>query len=267
MGAMPTIDARIEALDAQLKPLKVRPQRKQTRVKSARRSIYAALLLATMGVDEVNATTTPPSPCPGATAWNEAHREQLPEAMAARDATRTVTDPDLRRELQERFAADQRARKDYLAAPRDPVVARRVDQLDVQNIDWLKALVRDRGIPTAEQVGENGVKWAWLLVQHADRDPKLQATVLPMFVKRYEAGELSGDEIAKLTDRILLAQRKPQRFGTQFNWLSGQFERRQAGEIAEIDAHRRELRLMPLTDYACMMIAKSKNVVSGELSP
>jgi hypothetical protein len=231
------------------------------------RSIYAVLLLSTMGFGAVSAATTPPFPCPGATSWNEAHREQLPEAMTARDAARTFTDPDLRQKLEERFAADQRARKDYLVAPHDPAVARRVEQLDAQNMDWLKALVRDRGIPTAEQVGENGVKWAWLLVQHADRDPELQATVLPMLVKRYEAGELSGDNIARLTDRILLAQGKPQRFGTQFNWRSGQFERRAAGEVAEIDAHRRELGLMPLADYACMMIAKSKNVLSRDPLP
>jgi hypothetical protein len=64
-------------------------------------SIYAVLLLSTMGLGAVSATTTPPYPCPGATSWNEAHPEQL----------------------QERFAADQRARKD----------------------------------PTAEQVGENGI--------------------------------------------------------------------------------------------------------------
>jgi hypothetical protein len=231
------------------------------------RSICAALLWSTMGLADVNAATMPPSPCPGAASWNEAHHEQLPEAMAARDASRTFTDSDLRTELQERFTADQRARKDYLTAPHDPAVARRLEQLDAQNLDWLKTLVRDRGIPTAEQVGENGVKWAWLLVQHADRDPILQATVLPTFVKRYEAGEMSGDDIARLTDRILVAQGKPQRFGTQFNWRSGQFERRQAGEIAEIDARRRELGLMPLSDYACMMIAKSKIAVSRDPSP
>jgi hypothetical protein len=220
-----------------------------------------------MGFGAAASATSPPSPCPGATAWNEAHREQLPEAMAARDATRTFTDPDLRMELQERFVADQRARKDYLAAPNDPAVARRMDQFDAENLNWLKALVRDKGIPTAEQVGENGVKWVWLLVQHADRDLKFQVTVLPMFVKRYETRELSGDDLAKLTDRILVAQGKPQRFGTQFNWLYGQFERHQGGELAEIDAHRRELGLMPLTDYACMMKTKSKNAASRESMP
>jgi hypothetical protein len=96
------------------------------------------------------------------------------------------------------------------------------------------------------------------LVQHADRDPKLQATVLPMFVKRYEAGELPADDLAKLTDRVLIAQGKPQRFGTQFDWLSGKFNPRDAGDLTAIDAHRQEIGLMPLADYACMMNAKLK---------
>ena len=82
---MPKIDARIEALE-KLIPLKVRLQRGRTRAWSVRRgSIYAALLLSTMAVGDINEVSTMPSPCPGATAWNEAHREQLPEAMAARD--------------------------------------------------------------------------------------------------------------------------------------------------------------------------------------
>jgi hypothetical protein len=229
-------------------------------------AVCAVLVLSTLGLGAADAANLQ-STCPGASAWNEAHREQMPEAMVARDATRTFTDSDLRKELQERFAADQRVRKDYLAAPHDAAVARRMDQLDARNLDWVKALVRENGIPTAEQVGENGVKWAWLLVQHAGRDPQLQATVLPMFVKRYEAGELSGDDVAKLTDRILVAQGKPQRFGTQFSWLSGQFEHHPAADVAQIDAHRRELGLMPMSDYACMMNARSKNVASGEASP
>jgi hypothetical protein len=229
-------------------------------------ALFAVLVLSTLGLGAAEAASLQSS-CPGAATWDEAHREQLPEAMAARDATRTFTDPDLRAELQGRFAADQQARREYLAAPHNPTFVNRMVELDAKNLMWLKALVRDKGIPTVDQVGENGVKWTWLLVQHASRDPQLQAAVLPMFVKRYEAGELSGDDVAKLTDRILVAQGKPQRFGTQFNWLSGQFEHHPAADVSQIEAHRQELGLMPMSDYACMMNARSKNVVSGEASP
>jgi hypothetical protein len=196
---------------------------------------------------------TAPSACPGAAAWQHAHPEDALEALERRDEARTFTDPDLRAQLQQRFDADQRARRDLLAAPHDPDVARQVAALDAQNLDWLRKLVHDRGIPSAAQVGENGVRWAWLLVQHADRDPKLQATVLPMFAQRYEAGELSAESLAKLTDRILIALGKPQKFGTQFDWLSGHFKPRGDVDLAAIDAHRQAIGLMPLADYACLM--------------
>jgi hypothetical protein len=236
------------------------------RAPGALRVSVASLVLCWLGWGAADAASLQ-STCPGAAAWNEAHREQLPEAMAARDATRTFTDPNLRKELEERFAADQQARKEYLAAPHNPTFVNRMVELDAKNLMFLKALVRDKGIPTVDQVGENGVRWTWLLVQHASRGLQLQTTVLPMFVKRYEAGELGGDDVAKLTDRILVAQGKPQRFGTQFDWLSGQFEHHPAAEVAQIDAHRQELGLMPMSDYACMMNARSKNLASGEGSP
>jgi hypothetical protein len=135
-----------------------------------------------------------------------------------------------------------------------------MDALDAGNLAWLEKLLQDEGVPTAQQVGERGVNWTWLLVQHADRNPQLQAAALPMFAKRYEAGELPADDFAKLTDRVLIALRKPQRFGTQFNWLSGKFDIRHAGDLSAIDANRRELGLMPLADYACMMTEKLKKL-------
>jgi hypothetical protein len=61
-----------------------------------------------------------------------------------------------------------------------------------------------------QEVGENGVKWAWLLVQHAGADTQLQAALLPVFEKRYEAGKLPADDLAKLTDRIQISLGKPQ---------------------------------------------------------
>ena len=221
---------------------------------------FSLLVLSSEGHCDSNDADKPSPTCPGAAAWKEAHPEDSPEAMARRDEARTLTEPDLRKQLQARFDGDQRIRKQYLGAPHDPNVARRVDAEDTQNLRWLKKMVQDKGIPTAEQVGENGVKWTWLLVQHADRDPQLQAATLPMFVKRYEAGELPADDLAKLTDRILIAQGKPQRFGTQFDWLSGKFNSRDAGDLAAIDANRQPIGLMPLADYACMMNEKLKKI-------
>jgi hypothetical protein len=208
---------------------------------------------------EADASREAPKPCPGADAWQEAHRDQLPSALAQRDQARTFSAPELRAELERRFEADQRERQKLVANPHDREVRNLVQRMDMENLTWLKRLVKDNGIPTVAQVGESGVHWTWLLVQHADDDPQFQMSVQPIFVQRQKAGELPADDVAKLTDRVLLAAGKPQRFGTQFDWYSGQFKLKGAGNIADIEANRQALGLMPLADYACMMNAKLKH--------
>lgn len=203
-----------------------------------------------------NGDSVPQPDCPGADAWNAAHVDQMPEAAEKRDSVRTLTDPGLREQLKARFEADQDLRNEYLHSPHDQSIVRRVEILGAENLTWLKQLVNGSGLPTAHQVGERGLEWVWVLAQHADRDPEFQAKLLPMFVERYEAGELPAEYVAKLTDRVLLAKGKSQRFGTQFNWLAGRFKLPGHVERDRMDAYRKEIGLMPLEDYACMMSAK-----------
>ena len=101
--------------------------------------------------------------------------------------------------------------------------------MDSDNLLWLKKLAKDAGIPSVAQVGESGVHWTWLLVQHADDDPQFQQSMQPIFAQRHQVGELPAEDLAKLTDRVLLSAGKPQRFGTQFDWYSGQFKSKGAG--------------------------------------
>lgn len=49
-----------------------------------------------------------------------------------------------------------------------------------------------------------------------------------------------------------------QRFGTQFDWYSGHFKPKGVLNMAEIGANRRQLGLMSLKDYACVMNGKLK---------
>jgi hypothetical protein len=197
-------------------------------------------------------------PCPGAEAWQESHRDQLPPQLALRDHARTFSAPDLRAELDRRVEEDQRERHQLLTTPRDRGVRERVLRMDAANLAWLKTMIQANGLPTVAQVGESGIHWAWLLVQHADEDPKLQLSLQPLFAERQRAGELPTDDLARLTDRVLLAAGKPQRFGTQFDWLSGQFKPKGVVNLTEIESNRQALGLMPLTDYACLMNGKVK---------
>ncbi|MGB9107901.1 MAG: DUF6624 domain-containing protein [Telluria sp.] len=195
-------------------------------------------------------------PCAGVTAWRIAHPEQEHGAMLRRDAARVYGDPALRAELAERYTRDQNARIAWMARHSDPQRARAVTLSDQSNLRWLRGLVAAKGFPTAAQVGEEGVDQAWLLLQHMDDDPQFQASLLPVLEQRYAAGELSGDNLARFTDRVLKAQGKPQRYGTQFapeQMGSEHFGLPDDDSVREVEAQRRALGVMPLADYVCMM--------------
>jgi hypothetical protein len=219
---------------------------------------WATLALLTVAELTVAGASGETSSCPGAAAWRESHRDQLPPAMAQRDEARTFGAPALRAELQRRFEEDQRERQRVLANLKDLNIADDVLRMDANNLVWLRKLVSDSGIPTVAQVGESGVHWAWLLVQHATEDPAFQLSVQPIFAQRQAAGELPADDLARLTDRVLVEAGKPQRFGTQFDWYSGRFKPKGVVDMAEIEANRRQLGLMSLKDYACVMNGKLK---------
>jgi hypothetical protein len=197
-----------------------------------------------------------PVQCPGAAAWAAAHPEESDEALARRDAARTFAKPVLRAELAERVARDQAARIAMLADRGDRGAQRTVAEVDADNLRWLHALVRTQDFPNVAQVGEQGMYDIWVLAQHADRAPGFQAALLPMLELRTAQGELAPSALARFTDRVLKAQGKPQRYGTQFppeEWARPHFGLSSEESLRVVEANRRELGVMPLADYVCMM--------------
>src|SRR5207244_6160203 len=92
----------------------------------------------------------------------------------------------------------------------------RGEAIDADNTAWLKDVVRRHGWPGCSLVGAEAANAAWLLVQHADRDPAFQRECLSLMEAAVAAGDASPADLAYLTDRVLRAEGKPQRYGTQF---------------------------------------------------
>lgn len=110
--------------------------------------------------------------CPAAAAWIKAHRG-APQP-AANENGQAPSQPALRIELQQRAGRDQQARAAWVAAGLrvDSKEAEATRQVDASNTAWLKGVIARSGFPTPQQVGNQGVSDAWLLVQHADADPR-----------------------------------------------------------------------------------------------
>jgi len=196
--------------------------------------------------------------CPGAMAWEREHQGGGEAARAGGEPLPAVSEAALLEELKLRVEKDQAARKRWLADKSSAELTGAVDSIDTDNLAWLQKLIAEKGFPTAAQVGKEGVHFAWLLLQHADQDPKLQSDLVPVLEQRFKAGELPGNDLARITDRVLLASGKPQRYGTQFDWFAGDFALPEPSKLAETDAARARLGLMPLVDYVCTL-RKARN--------
>lgn len=220
--------------------------------------VLAALLgvtvdAAAQGYDDAG---LPSMPCPGAQAWLAAHPDTTFAAMQRRDAARTLTDPALAAELTARFERDQQARRLWIADRSNRQAQRAAAQIDADDIRWLTHLIATKGTPTAAKVGELGVHNTWLLAQHADQLPELQAALLADFEQRHADGELSTSDLARFTDRVLVGQHKPQRYGTQFTpaqWHGAHFGLPDDAAVHQVEDNRRALGTMTLVDYVCMM--------------
>jgi hypothetical protein len=128
-----------------------------------------------------------------------------------------------------------------------PVLCR----VDDDNTSFMKRLVAASGWPLRSVHGDNAARDAWLFVQHADADPAFQRQVLALLEPLVPKGETDGRDFALLFDRVALAEKRPQRYGSQFESGPGGCMRPSPIEDpAGVDARRKSAGLPPLADYA-----------------
>ena len=174
---------------------------------------------------------------------NDQLREQL-LAMAAEDAK-------VRAEL----AATGELFRGY--APRMEDVHRR-------NARALLAIVRDHGWPGPGLVGEQAMHAAWLVLQHAVGEPEVQRGCLPILRAAEARGDATPAQVAYLEDRIAFFERRPQRYGTQFDWDEhGRFSPWPIDEPEGVEARRAAVGLPPLADR----IAQARRSAQGSVPP
>jgi hypothetical protein len=156
-----------------------------------------------------------------------------------------VVDEELHAELLRRAAADQEARHAL-----DPVA---MAAADGENLSWLRRVIADMGWPGKSLVGEDGAGAAWLLVQHADRDPAFQRRCLDLMTVAVRRGEATLIQQAYLTDRVLLHEGKPQEYGTQAIARDGGFVPRKLRDGEHVDQRRASIGLGSLAGYLAEM--------------
>jgi hypothetical protein len=178
-----------------------------------------------------------------------------PTPSAARnEPPKEPSHPELARELRDMVKVDQDARQELIKVapagkPADPALIEKLTAIDRKNTARMKEIVDKHGWPGKSLVGATGAQDAWLLVQHADRDPAFQKRCLELMTPLVATGEVSGVNVAYLTDRVRVADGKPQVYGTQFRQVDGKMEPSPIEDEARVDERRKSVGLPTLAEY------------------
>ena len=163
-------------------------------------------------------------------------------------------DSQLRAELLRRAEQDKTARLGMIGHRGDGELDwELVFSVDADNVAWLKNAVAEIGWPGRSMVGEDGAHAAWLLAQHADRDPAFQRRCLDLIAEAVECGEASPVELAYLTDRVLLAEGQLQEYGTQAEDREDGYVPRRLRDPEHVDERRAAMSLGPLDESLARM--------------
>lgn len=134
------------------------------------------------------------------------------------------------------------------------VLGRRICNIDGDNTAWLKADIAANGWYRISSTGAASDNAAWLLSQHADRNPEFQREVLAILEPLVALKETSPSSYAYLTDRVAVNEQRPQRYGTQGNcvakdvWAPDELE-----DPDHVQARRDEVKLGSLVEYTAHM--------------
>ncbi|WP_296251126.1 DUF6624 domain-containing protein [uncultured Stenotrophomonas sp.] len=186
--------------------------------------------------------------CPGAAPFVEADRLRAEERKNAHtDAA--LSEPALRQQLLDMAQVDQEARQGEWTR----AMVENLQAVDGANLPRIKQIVTaSGGLPSAAQVGGDGVSAAWLLVQHADADVVFQRQVLGSIEPMVQRGEISAHDFALLTDRVLVNSGELQRYGSQLLAVDGRWQSKPMESPDQVDQRRASIGQMPLADYICV---------------
>jgi vesicle coat complex subunit len=121
--------------------------------------------------------------------------------------------------------------------------------VDEANTARLREIIEKQGWPTKTLVGTEAASAAWLIAQHADKEPAFQEKCLEL-MKQLPENEVTLWSIAFLEDRIRVNTNRPQLYGTQFGARNGSFGPLPIEDEAHLEERRIAMGLDSFEEYS-----------------
>ncbi|GAA0794701.1 DUF6624 domain-containing protein [Spirilliplanes yamanashiensis] len=127
---------------------------------------------------------------------------------------------------------------------------------DTARTERLRQILAQHGWPGFALVGRDGGDAAWAIAQHADTDLPFQKHALDLLTAAAKGGQASWGNVAYLTDRVAVAEGRPQTYGTQVGCgPDGPKPNTPIADEGTVDQRRAKAGLAPLADYYAEMTA------------
>jgi hypothetical protein len=164
------------------------------------------------------------------------------------------TDLSLQKQLLGMREEDQsiRMREINASSKGRATLAKQMENTDLRLTRELKKIVAAHGWPTIALVGSKASEAAGLILIHS-RDHDWQAQMLPSLQRLAEQEKIFGDQVALLTDKILVARGVPQKFGTQFKFVNGKMIMEPVEDPPHLEQRRARYGLPPMSVYRKML--------------
>ncbi len=122
-------------------------------------------------------------------------------------------------------------------------------KIDSLNLERLEKIIAEYGWPTKKQIGANGARTLFLVLQHADISTHKR--YLPIVHKAAQNGDIKKEYVAYLEDRIAVADGKKQIYGSQIHRDSNS-KRHYVHPIEDpehVDERRAKYGMSPMSEY------------------
>ncbi len=160
----------------------------------------------------------------------------------------------LQKELVEMGIEDQKVRR-WITKPGFEVnnlqkeLIEKMVKTDEKNTARLKAIIKEYSWPTKDLVGIEGMSAFFLIIQHSPNE-EFKERALPVLKKSYLNGDgITGQQVALLTDRLLIHQGKKQFYGTQVEIVDSEVILKPIKDKANVDKRRKEMGMLSLSEY------------------
>lgn len=141
-----------------------------------------------------------------------------------------------------------------------------MERVHDEHAQALEKIIDTIGWPAKSKVGDEASQAAWLILLHAISRPEFQKKSVLLLRALVDEGEVEAKELAYLEDRICFFERKPQKYGTQFDWdENGELKPWQIENPQMVDELRQKMGLLPIEEQTALMRNNARR--NGETPP